>query len=193
MNKKEIQAEVERILTTDGRTKVFKEKLKKLGYVKAAKDANQIMEKIGDFGMMSDAGNKKIARAVSQAKNEKDLKAKLEKISTMAGGKYSEAQEDEVYQRALDAMQSKAKGVQNRPDANVLVQLRKFKDITKDGEVRTDDIKKVKVKRSDAVKVHDTLMKVKAPIRDKYLQLLQKDKNSFNKVFNAVLKIANQN
>ena len=193
MNKKEIQAEVERILTTDGRTKVFKEKLKKLGYVKAAKDANQIMEKIGDFGMMSDAGNKKIARAVSQAKNEKDLKAKLEKISTMAGGKYSEAQEDEVYQRALDAMQSKAKGVQNRPDANVLVQLRKFKDITKDGEVRTDDMKKVKVKRSDDVKVHDTLMKVKAPIRDKYLQLLQKDKNSFNKVFNAVLKIANQN
>ena len=193
MNKKEIQAEVERILTTDGRTKVFKEKLKKLGYVKAAKDANQIMEKIGDFGMMSDAGNKKIARAVSQAKNEKDSKAKLEKISTMAGGKYSEAQEDEVYQRALDAMQSKAKGVQNRPDANVLVQLRKFKDITKDGEVRTDDMKKVKVKRSDAVKVHDTLMKVKAPIRDKYLQLLQKDKNSFNKVFNAVLKIANQN
>jgi hypothetical protein len=90
-------------------------------------------------------------------------------------------------------MQSKAKGVQNRPDANVLVQLRKFKDITKDGEVRTDDMKKVKVKRSDAVKVHDTLMKVKAPIRDKYLQLLQKDKNSFNKVFNAVLKIANQN
>ena len=147
MNKKEIQAEVERILTTDGRTKVFKEKLKKLGYVKAAKDANQIMEKIGDFGMMSDAGNKKIARAVSQAKNEKDLKAKLEKISTMAGGKYSEAQEDEVYQRALDAMQSKAKGVQNRPDANVLVQLRKFKDITKDTEVRTDDMKKVKVKR----------------------------------------------
>ena len=47
------------------------------------KDANQIMEKIGDFGMMSDAGNKKIARAVSQAKNEKDLKSKLEKISTM--------------------------------------------------------------------------------------------------------------
>ena len=86
MNKKEIQAEVERILTTDGRTKVFKEKLKKLGYVKAAKDANQIMEKIGDFGMMSDAGNKKIARAVSQAKNEKDLKAKLEKISTTMAG-----------------------------------------------------------------------------------------------------------
>ena len=58
----------------------------------------------------------------------------------MAGGKYSEAQEDEVYQRALDAMDSKAKGVQNRLDANMLVQLRKFKDLTKDGEVRTDDI-----------------------------------------------------
>jgi len=177
----------------DGRFRVFKEKLKKLGYVKAAKDANQVMEKVGDFGMMSDAGNKKIARAVASAKNEKDLKAKLEKISSMAGGKYSEAQEDEVYQRALDAMQSKAKGVQNRPDASMLIQLRKFKDITKDGDVRTDDMKKIKVKQSDAVKVHDTLMKVKAPIRDKYLRLLQKDKNTFNKVFNAVLKIANQN
>lgn len=177
----------------DARFRIFKEKLKKLGYVKAAKDANQVMEKVGDFGMMSDAGNKKIARAVASAKNEKDLKAKLEKISSMAGGKYSEAQEDEVYQRALDAMQSKAKGVQNRPDASMLIQLRKFKDVTKDGDVRTDDMKKIKVKQSDAVKVHDTLMKVKAPIRDKYLRLLQKDKNTFNKVFNAVLKIANQN
>jgi len=177
----------------DARFRIFKEKLKKLGYVKAAKDANQVMEKVGDFGMMSDAGNKKIARAVASAKNEKDLKAKLEKISTMANGKYSEAEEDEVYQRALDAMQSKAKGVQNRPDASMLIQLRKFKDVTKDGDVRTDDMKKIKVKQSDAVKVHDTLMKVKAPIRDKYLRLLQKDKNTFNKVFNAVLKIANQN
>ena len=177
----------------DARFRIFKEKLKKLGYVKAAKDANQVMEKVGDFGMMSDAGNKKIARAVASAKNEKDLKAKLEKISTMAGGKYSEAEEDEVYQRALDAMQSKAKGVQNRPDASMLVQLRKFKDVTKDGDVRTDDMKKIKVKQSDAVKVHDTLMKVKAPIRDKYLRLLQKDKNTFNKVFKAVLKIVNQN
>ena len=52
-------------------------------------------------------------------------------------------------------MQSKAKGVQNRPDASMLMQLRKFKDITKDGEVRTDDMKKIKVKRADAVKVHD--------------------------------------
>ena len=108
----------------------------------------------------------------------------------MAGGKYSEAQEDEVYQRALDAMDSKAKGVQNRPDANMLVQLRKFKDLTKDGEVRTDDMKKIKVKRDEAVKVHDALMSIRAPQRTKYLQLLQKDKTSFNKVFKAVLKVA---
>ena len=164
----------------------------KLGYVKKkAGEVNKIMEKIADFGMMSDAGNKKVARAVAQAKNEKDLKAKLGKISTMAKGKYAEAEEDEVYQRALDAMQSKAKGVQNRPDASMLMQLRKFKDVTKDGDVRTDDMKKIKVKQKDAVKVHDTLMKVRAPIRTKYLQLLQKDKQSFNKAFNAILRVAN--
>ena len=163
----------------------------KLGYVKKkAGEVNKIMEKIADFGMMSDAGNKKVARAVAQAKNEKDLKAKLDKISTMAKGKYSEAEEDEVYQRALDAMQSKAKGVQNRPDASMLMQLRKFKDITKDGEVRTDDMKKIKVKRDDAVKVHDALMSIRAPVRTKYLQLLQKDKTNFDKVFKTVLKYA---
>ena len=50
------------------------------------KEVNKIMEKIADFGMMSDAGNKKVARVVAQAKNEKDLKIKLEKISTMAKG-----------------------------------------------------------------------------------------------------------
>ena len=37
-------------------------------------------------------------RAVAQAKSEADLKKRLEKISTMAGGKYSEASEDNVYQ-----------------------------------------------------------------------------------------------
>jgi hypothetical protein len=175
----------------DARYRTFKEKLKKLGYVKAdAKKVNAVMEKIGDFGMMSDTGNKKIARAVAQAKNEKDLKAKLDKISTMAKGKYAEAEEDEVYQRALDAFQSKAKGVQNRPDAAMLMQLRKFKDGTKDGEVRTDDMKKIKVKNADAVKVHDTLMKVRAPIRTKYLQLLQKDKRTFEKTFKAILRVA---
>lgn len=184
--------EVERLMTTDARFKVFKEKLKKLGYVKKdAKMVNKIMEKIADFGMMSDSGNKKIARAVAQSKNEKDLKQKLEKISTMAKGKYAEASEDEVYQRALDALQSKAKGVQNRPDASMLIQLRKYKDVTKDGEVRTDDMKKIKVKRDDAVKVHDTLMSVRAPVRTKYLQLLQKDQNTFKKTFSAILKVAN--
>ena len=192
MAKELSNAQIEKILTTDARRKSFKQKLLKLGYVKKkAGEVNKIMEKIADFGMMSDAGNKKVARAVAQAKNEKDLKAKLDKISTMAKGKYAEAEEDEVYQRALDAMQSKAKGVQNRPDASMLMQLRKFKDITKDGEVRTDDMKKIKVKQKDAVAVHDTLMKVRAPIRTKYLQLLQKDKQSFNKAFNAILRVAN--
>ena len=182
---------VEKLLTTDARFKVFKEKIKKLGYVKqTTAEVKQVMEKIADFGMMSDAGNKKVARAVAQSKNENDLKAKLDKISTMAKGKYAEAQEDEVLQRALDAMNSKAKGVQNRPDAAMLMQLRKFKDITKDGEVRTDDMKKISVKRDDAVKVHDALMSVRAPARTKYLQLLQKDKNSFNKTFKAILKVA---
>lgn len=192
MAKELSNAQIEKILTTDARRKSFKQKLLKLGYVKKkANEVNKIMEKIADFGMMSDAGNKKVARAVAQAKNEKDLKAKLGKISTMAKGKYAEAEEDEVYQRALDAMQSKAKGVQNRPDASMLMQLRKFKDVTKDGDVRTDDMKKIKVKQKDAVKVHDTLMKVRAPIRTKYLQLLQKDKQSFNKAFNAILRVAN--
>ena len=191
MAKELSNAQIEKILTTDARRKSFKKKLLKLGYVKKkASEVNKIMEKIADFGMMSDAGNKKVARAVAQAKNEKDLKAKLDKISTMAKGKYAEAEEDEVYQRALDAMQSKAKGVQNRPDASMLIQLRKFKDITKDGEVRTDDMKKIKVKRKDAVAVHDTLMKVRAPIRTKYLQLLQKDKTNFDKVFKTILKYA---
>ena len=192
MSKELSNAQIEKILTTDARRKSFKQKLLKLGYVKKkAGEVNKIMEKIADFGMMSDAGNKKVARAVAQAKNEKDLKAKLEKISTMAKGKYAEASEDEVFQRAMDAMQSKAKGVQNRPDASMLMQLRKFKDITKDGDVRTDDMKKIKVKQKDAVKVHDTLMKVRAPVRTKYLQLLQKDKQSFNKAFNAILRVAN--
>ena len=187
------QAEVTKILTADARTKAFRKKLLKLGYVKKdAAKVNAVMEKISDFGMMSDTGNKKIARAVSQAKNEKDLKAKILKISQMAKGKYSEAQEDEVYQRALDAFQSKAKGVQNRPDANILVQLGKFKDYSKDGDVRSDEMKMSKVKRDDAVKVYDTLMKLKTPIRAKYLQLLQKDKKTFDKAFKTILKVANK-
>ena len=180
---------MEKVLTADARTKAFRKKLLKLGYVKKSKEVNAVMEKIADFGMMSDAGNKKIARAVAQSKNEADLKKRIEKISTMAGGKYAEASEDEVFMRAKDALASVAKGVQNRPDANILVQLSKFKDGSKDGEVRTDDMKKTKVKRDDAVKVHDILMKVRAPIRDKYLRLLQKDTKNFKKVFNAIAKL----
>ena len=125
-------------------------------------------------------------------KNEKDLKAKIDKISKMAGGKYGEASEDSVYQRALDAMQSKARGTQNRPDANIMVQLGKFKDYTKDGEVRTDDMKTQKIKRDDAVKVYDALMTLKGPVRAKYLQLLQKDKKSFDKAFKTILKVVNK-
>tara|TARA_B100001063_G_scaffold232957_1_gene248628 strand:- start:24 stop:602 length:579 start_codon:yes stop_codon:yes gene_type:complete len=187
------KTQIEKILTADARTKAFKTKLLKLGYIKKdAAKVNAVMEKIADFGMMSDAGNKKIARAVSGAKNEKDLKAKIEKISTMAGGKYGEASEDEVYQRALDAFASKARGTQNRPDANILVQLAKFKDYTKDGEVRTDDMKNQKIKRDDAVKVYDALMTLKGPVRAKYLQLLQKDKKSFDKAFKTILKVVNK-
>lgn len=194
MSKVLTKAEVEKVLTTDARTKIFKEKLKKLGYAKVeAKKVNKVMsEKTADFGMMSDAGNKKIARAVAQAKDEKDLRQKIEKISKMAGGKYSEAQEDEVIQRAINALDDNASGSQAWADKNVMVQLGNFKDLTKDGEVSTNDNKKTKVKRDDAVKVYDTLMKVKAPIRTKYLQLLQKDSNSFKKTFNTILSVANR-
>ena len=184
----------ETIRVTDARFKVFKEKLKKLGYVKAdAKKVNKVMtEKTADFGMMSDAGNKKIARAVAQAKDEKDLRQRIEKISKMAGGKYSEAQEDDVIQRAISALDDNAMGSQAWADKNVMVQLGNFKDLTKDGEISTNDNKKTKVKRDDAVKVYDTLMKVKAPIRTKYLQLLQKDSKSFKKTFNTILSVANR-
>ena len=182
-----IEKQIEKVLTTDGRTKLFKEKLKKLGYAKIqAKKINKVMEKTGDFGMMSDAGNKKVARAVSQSKNEKELRAKLEKIATMAKGKYSEAQEDDVIQRAINALDDKSSGSQAWADKNVMVQMGSLKDLdrVKTGEISTNDMKKTKVKRDDAVKVYDTLMKVKAPIRTKYLQLLQKDSESFKKTFN---------
>ena len=33
-------------------------------------------------------------------------------------------------------------------------------------------------------------MAVRAPIRDKYMRLLQKDSKSFKKTFNSILKIA---
>lgn len=184
---------MDKVLTADARYKIFKEKLKKLGYVKkSAMEVKKIIEKIGDFGMMSDAGNKKVARAVAQSKNEKELRQKLEKISKMANGKYSEASEDEVVRTAVGALSDKSSGTQSWADKNILVQLGQFKDLTnvKQGEVSTNDNKKTKVKRDDAVKVYDTLMKVRAPIRHKYIQLLQKDTKSFKKTFDTVLKVA---
>ena len=71
------KAQIEKILTSDARTKAFRQKLLKLGYVKKdAAKVNAVMEKIGDFGMMSDAGNKKIARAVASAKKRERPKGK---------------------------------------------------------------------------------------------------------------------
>ena len=177
----------------DARFKSFREKVKKLGYMKGeAKKVAKVMEKVADFGMMSDAGNQKVARAVAKAKNEKELRALLSKISTMAKGKYAEADEDEVIQRAIWAMDSNASGMQLRPDANVLMQLKKLIDTKRDQDIRTDDMKKMKVKWKDAEKVHDILMQLKTPQRSKYLILLQKDIKSFKTNFNGILKVANQ-
>ena len=188
---KPTKADIETVLTTDARYKVFKEKIRKLGYVKEkATEVRKVMERQSDFSMMSDAGNKKIARAVAQAKNEKDLEAKLDKISKMAGGKYSEASEDEVMQRALDAWNDKSSGSAAWADNNIFVQLKKFTDTKRDGEIQSKDNKKTKVKGKDAALVHDTLMKVKAPIRDKYIRLLAKDAKSFKKTYDAILKVA---
>ena len=177
----------------DARYKSFREKVKKLGYMKGeAKRVAKVMEKVADFGMMSDAGNQKVARAVAKAKNEKELRTMLSKISTMAKGKYAEADEDEVIQRAIWAMDSNASGMQLRPDANVLMQLKKLIDTKRDQDIRTDDMKKMKVKWKDAEKVHDILMQLKTPQRSKYLILLQKDIKSFKTNFNGILKVANK-
>ena len=173
----------------DARYRVFKEKLKKLGYIKdQALKVRQMMEVVADFGMMSDAGNKKVARAVSQSKTEKDLRAKLDKISTMAGGKYSEASDDDIIDRALMAMSSKASGIQLRPDANMYMQLKGFEDLKKDAEIRTDDMKKTKIKWKEAVKVYHALDSLKPQERSKYVRLLQKDQRTFKKTFNFILK-----
>lgn len=178
-------------MSLDARYKSFKERIKKLGYIKdSAKKTAQVMEKVADFGMMSDAGNKKIARAVSAAKDEKDLRARLDKISKMAGGKYREADEDEVIMRAVNALDYGAQGTQKHADANVLVQLASIDDTGKDTDVRTDDMNKTKVKAGDASKVYKTLMSIKAPIRSKYLNMMQKDSKGFKKAFNAILKVA---
>jgi len=173
----------------DARYRVFKEKLKRLGYIKdQANLVKQVMEVTADFGMMSDAGNKKVARAVSQSKTEKDLRAKLEKISTMAKGKYAEAGDEDIIDRAIMALGSKATGIQLRPEANIMVQLAGFEDLKKDAEIRTDDMKKTKIKWKDAVLVHQALMGLKPQDRSKYTRPLQKDQRSFKKTFNFILK-----
>jgi hypothetical protein len=175
----------------DARYKSFKERIKRLGYIKAdAKKVNAVIEKVADFGMMSDAGNKKVARAVSQAKDEKDLRARLDKIASMKGGKYVEASEDEVIMRAVNALDYGAQGTQKHADANVLVQLAGIDDTGRDTDVRTDDMKKTKVKAKDASMVYHALMSIKAPLRSKYLNMMQKDSKGFSKAFNAILKVA---
>ena len=186
---KALKQEVQTVRTTDARYRVFKEKLKKLGYAKAeAAKVRKVMEVTADFGMMSNAGNKKVARAVSQSKNEKELRAKLDKISTMGGGKYSEAGDEDVIDMAINALGSGAKGMQLRPDAQVIVQLGGIEDRKKDGEVRTDDMKKTKVKHKDAAAVRSALLGLKPAERDKYMRPLQKDQRSFKKTFNFILK-----
>ena len=108
-----IEKQIEKVLTTDGRTKLFKEKLRKLGYIKAsAKKVNKVMEKVGDFGMMSDAGNKKIARAVSQSKNEKELRAKIEKISKMLGVNTPRHRKTKLFNVHISALDDNAMGSQ---------------------------------------------------------------------------------
>ena len=106
-------------------------------------------------------------------------------------GNTQKASEDEVMQRALDAWNDKSSGSAAWADNNIFVQLKKFTDTKRDGDIQTKDNKKTKVKgKEDAALVHDTLMKVKAPIRDKYIRLLAKDAKSFKKTYDAILKVA---
>ena len=145
----------------DARYKSFKERIKKLGYIKdTAKKVNKVIEKVGDFGMMSDAGNKKVARAVSQAQRRKRFTCKTTENQSNVGGKYVEASEDEVIMRAVNALDYNAKGTQKHADANVMVQLAAIDDTKRDTDVRTDDMKKTKVKASDASKVYKSFFTV---------------------------------
>lgn len=90
----------------------------------------------------------------------------------------------------LDAWNDKSSGSAAWADNNIFVQLKKFTDTKRDGDIQTKDNKKTKVKGKEAALVHDTLMKVKAPIRDKYIRLLAKDAKSFKKTYDAILKVA---
>jgi hypothetical protein len=195
---KVIQATDEEFSKLDGRLKNFKEKLRRLGYLKNVQEniviTKQIMEAaLGDFGMASDAGNKKIARAVAQAKNPVDLKNSLSKISRMAGGKYAEAGDDDVIDTAMDAFKNKKNskgGQQDQADRNIFNQIKKAADGTRPYTVTTDDLKKFQFKADDAKKVYSMLNKVKPQLRLTYIQLLQKDKRSFQNTVKKILAVA---
>ena len=72
MSKELSNAQIEKILTTDARRKSFKQKLLKLGMSKNRSKVNKIMEKMRLWHDVR-CRNKKVARAVAQTKNEKDL------------------------------------------------------------------------------------------------------------------------
>ena len=195
---KVIQATDEEFSKLDGRLRNFKEKLRRLGYIKNVQEniviTKQIMEAaLGDFGMASNAGNKKIARAVAQAKNDRDLNMKLDKISKMAGGKYAEAGDDDVRQTAMDAFKSKKNskgGQQDQADRNIFNQIKKAADGSKPYTVTTDDLKKFPFKANDAKIVYMMLNKIKPATRAQYLKLLQKDKRSFQQTISKILGVA---
>jgi len=63
-------------------------------------------------------------------------------------------------------------------------------DTKRDTEIRTDDMKKLKVKAADAEKVYNALMSVKPALRDKYSRLLQKDVKTFKKTSDTILRVA---
>jgi hypothetical protein len=107
----------------------------------------------------------------------------------MARGKYAEAGDDDIIDRALMAFSSKAVGIQLRPDANMFMQLKGFEDLKKDAEIRTDDMKKTKIKWEDAVMVYKALDGLKPQEKSKYVRLLQKDQRTFKKTFKYILDI----
>ena len=82
----------------------------------------------------------------------------------MAGGKYSEELQKMKSCKGL-SMHGMISPVVRAAwaDNNIFVQLKKFTDTKRDGDIQTKDNKKTKVKgKEDAALVHDTLMKVKS-------------------------------
>lgn len=83
----------------DARTKTFKEKVKKLAYMKDSSIKTRKL--MGAYDMKTSEGNKKVAFAISKAKNEEDLLARLESISKMGEGQYAEAISRNVFEKAV--------------------------------------------------------------------------------------------